>query len=500
MNSKPDSSPGPGHPSLSRRTFLRSASVGAAAVTFGPKSVWAQAPSNQLNVALVGCGEQGLAQLTAIKEMVTKGRVRLVAVADIWDYNREARANSFEKLTGCPKINRYTELAELLPKETSLDAVLIATPDFLHEPYTTMALKAGKAVYCEKMMSNTVEAARKMVQSQKETGKLCQIGHQRRSNPRYLRMKSEIIGDPAGAANNPTKKSLLGQITHAYAQWNREVKPSLGFPKKFPLKPEVLATFGYENMDQFRNWRWYKKFGGGPISDLGAHQIDLFNWIFGTTPISITANGGRDYYDGVSLMPDGTSVRPAYEHNDNSIITYEYNVNGKVIRCMYTVLTTTSSQGIFEKFMGVEGSVVISEDLKNNQVYRENTATWDGEEMMKAGILLGLPTAVHHKFWESPKPWWQEDKWLTKVGVKAGAVDARESKPSGAYELPEVLNKPPHAPHLENFFDCVQGGKNQTDLNCPVADAFKTTVTVLKTAEAIEQGKKIIFDPAEFTV
>ena len=86
-------------------------------------------------------------------------------------------------------------------------------------------------------MSNTVEAARKMVESQKETGKLCQIGHQRRSNPRYLRMKTEIIGDPSGTAKNLTGKSLLGEITHAYAQWNREVKPPLGYPEKKPGAP-----------------------------------------------------------------------------------------------------------------------------------------------------------------------------------------------------------------------------------------------------------------------
>jgi hypothetical protein len=107
---------------------------------------------------------------------------------------------------------------------------------------------------------------------------------------------------------------------------------------------------------------------------------------------------------------------------------------------------------------------------------------------------------VHHKFWESPKPWWQEDKWLTKVGVKAGAVDARESKAAGAYELPEVLNKLPHTPHIENFVKCCLEGKNQTDLNCPVADAYKTCVTVLKCNQAIAEKKTITFDPAEFTV
>ncbi len=497
----PTGNSAPGTPALSRRTFLRSAGVAGAAVTFGPKSVWAQAPSNQVNIAMVGCGEQGKAQCNAIRDLVTSGQVRVVAMCDVWEYNLNARANSYEKETKCPPINRYTDFEELLAKDGSnIDAVLIATPDYMHAPQTIMALKAGKHVYCEKMMSNSVEAARSMVQAQKDTGKLCQIGHQRRSNPRYLRLKAEIIGDPSGSAKNSTGKSLLGQLTHAYAQWNREVKEPLTVPKRYPIPDDILTKYGYDSAIQFRNWRWYKKFGGGPISDLGAHQIDLFNWLLGTTPVAISCTGGRDYYDGVGLMPDGTTVRPAFEHDDNVQVTYEYKVNDKVIRCMYTVLTTTSSQNIFEKFMGDQGSVVISEDLKNNQVYRENNALWDPEKMISEGTLAAIPGAVHHKFWESPRPWWQEDKWLTKVGVKAGAVDARESKATGAYELPEVLAKLPHTPHLENFFDCVRNSKNQTDLNCPVAEGYKTAVTVLKTSQAIAEGKKIIFDPAEFTV
>jgi hypothetical protein len=202
-----------------------------------------------------------------------------------------------------------------------------------------------------------------------------------------------------------------------------------------------------------------QKFGGGAISDLGAHQIDLFNWIFGTTPTSITATGGRDYFDGKGLMPDGQTIRPAYETDDNVIVTYEYNVNGRTVRCIYMVLTTTSSQASYEKFMGDQASVVISEDLKNNQVYRENTAIWDGQQLIDAGTLAAVPGAVHHKFWESPKPWWQEDKWLTKVGVKAGAVDARESKAAGAYELPESPQQTPPHPAYRKFRELLPGGE-----------------------------------------
>ena len=80
----------------------------------------------------------------------------------------------------------------MLEKEKGLDAVLIASPDFLHSPMTVDALSAGKHVYCEKLMSNTVEGARSMVKASQDSGNLLQIGHQRRQ-PRYLQLKRNLL-------------------------------------------------------------------------------------------------------------------------------------------------------------------------------------------------------------------------------------------------------------------------------------------------------------------
>ena len=105
----------------------------------------------------------------------------------------------------------------MLDKEKDLQAVIIATPDFWHSEHTVACLKAGLHVYCEKEMSNTLEGARKMVQAAKETGKLLQIGHQRRSNPRYLHCYNKLLKE-AG---------ILGRITTINGQWNRSVQPAM---------------------------------------------------------------------------------------------------------------------------------------------------------------------------------------------------------------------------------------------------------------------------------
>jgi predicted dehydrogenase len=332
------------------------------------------------------------------------------------------------------------------------------------------------------MMSNSVEAARSMVVTQKETGKLCQIGHQRRSNPRYLKVKNDIIN----------KEKLLGPITHCYAQWNRAIQNPmvLGWPKGKEISQDALTALGYPSMDEYRNWRWYKKYGGGPIADLGAHQIDLFSWIYGTTPTSIQAVGSNEFYD-------GKNGRPKFEHYDNVQMMYEYKLpEGRTAFASYQVLTTSSSQGIFEKFIGTDASVVIAENLSSNQLYKENNATWNGDDFVAKGLIKPLGNSIHHKFWEKPRPWYRPEKWLATEGV----VDVRESKPASAYELAEVLNKLPHTPHLENFFAVVARGGKQEELPCTVLSAYQTCVSVLKANQAIQEGRKIIFDPAEFTV
>src|ERR1039457_3451718 len=131
----------------------------------------------------------------------------------------------------------------MLSATPDLDAVIVATPDFMHAEHTIAALKAGKHVYCEKLMSNTVDGARSMVRAAREAGRLLQIGHQRRSNPRYIFARDKIVrGD-----------KLLGRVTNATAQWDRAVTEDLGFPAGQGVAEAVLNRYGYANLHEFRN-------------------------------------------------------------------------------------------------------------------------------------------------------------------------------------------------------------------------------------------------------
>ena len=128
-------------------------------------------------------------------------------------------------------------------------------------------------------------------------------------------------------------------------------------------------------MLQFRNWRWYKGLGGGPIVDLGSHQIDIFSWFLESNPISVMASGGTDYYD-----------KATHEWYDTVLAIYEYKTKQQTVRAFYQTITTNSSQGYFETFMGDKGTLQISESAGRGSVYRESSAPeWD--KWVKTGIL-----------------------------------------------------------------------------------------------------------------
>lgn len=450
---------------VSRRAFLSSGLRLGAAVLVAPHVLrGASGGTDTLNVALIGCGEEGRILLNAALKIPD---IRFVAVCDIWPYNRTYGERLLKKFGHDAR--PFEDYRELLATVPALDAVLVATPDFLHAEHTNAALRAGKHVYCEKLMANTVANARSMVHTARATGKLLQIGHQRRSNPRYLHARDKIIREGR----------LLGRITNLNGQWNRAVSADLGWPERHALPAAVLEKYGYANMHEFRNWRWFKKYAGGPISDLGAHQIDIYNWFLDATPVSLLAGGGADYYT-------------THEWHDNVMAIYEYATPAGPVRAFYEVLTTTSAGGGYhEYFMGDEGALKMSENPKYTSLFREARAPeWD--QWVERGYVrkpgTAAPDATPLKPWEKPRP---------KLGgpSKAATVDVRETAALDAWEMPVTLDQAIHQPHLENFFAAIRG---RATLNCPADVAFASCVTVLQVNEAVAARRQLTFTPADF--
>ncbi len=443
-----------------RRNFLKGAAVGAAFlpsfnilhaedVTIGPKD-------DQINVALIGFGAEARV-LSA--SLVRIPGVRVRCVCDIWRFQQQ-QAKSFFKNYGMP-IKTYEDYREMLDKEDkNIDAVVIATPDWMHCEHTCYCLRKGKHVYCEKEMSNKLEEAAEMCRVQQETGKLLQIGHQRRSNPRYRHCFENVV------------PNMLGRVTTAYAQWNRTLAPF--FAVKRPPKQEILTKYGYENPEQYLNWRWFYKYGGGSMVDLGSHQIDLFIWAWGVPPSSVTAIGGKDAF---------SPRRQAY---DRVMCLYEFQMpDGTKNEAYYQVISSNARGGFYEQFMGVNASLTIAEiSARGNTVQRE----------LRSG---GLTDQEWQKFidkgWILPS----EGDTIKKEVTKDIAVDTRISAQATGNALGVTMNKPAHMPHLENFFAaCRHGAK----LNCPAELAYESAVAVLAANVSADSHKTHYFKPEDFKV
>lgn len=442
---------------IDRRNFLHSAAGIGAGLVFSPISSGQKRSSKKpddINVALLGAGEQGRVLMNICLKIPG---IRFKAVCDIWTAYNQKRASGLLKKYRHEN-NAYVDYKEMLDKEKDLDAVIIATPDFWHADHTVDCLKAGLHVYCEKEMSNTLEGALRMVQAARQTGKLLQIGHQRRSNPRYIFCYEKLLKEA----------KLLGQITAVNGQWNRSVAPPRIVPRGKEIDTNTLTRYGYKSMQQYRNWRWYKGLGGGPIVDLGSHQIDIYNWFLDAYPQSVMASGRANYYD-----------KNTHEWYDTVMAVYEYQTPQGPVTAFYQTLSTNSGNGYYESFMGTEGTLLISEPQYRCGVYREGwveETKWD--KWVKKGYL-------------------KKDEGLNQPENKDAVGDLRPPSPKPAkYDILDTMgDKLYHQPHLQNFFESVRG---KATLNCPAEVGYETAVTVLKVNSAAEAGRKLDFEPAEF--
>ncbi|MBN2450890.1 MAG: Gfo/Idh/MocA family oxidoreductase [Lentisphaeria bacterium] len=440
---------------VNRREFVKSAVAMGAGAMMANRALSAEggAEGRVLNVGLLGAGTQGR---VLMDDCLSIPGIRFRAVCDIWSYSQRyasRRLKSQYKKDGHEdwgeSVNAYEDYREMLDKEKELDAVIVATPDFWHAEHAIACLKAGKDVYCEKEMSNTLENAAAMVKAAKETGRLLQIGHQRRSNPVYqyaLRMMRD--------------DKVCGRLTICYGQWNRGVQPKLEWPDRYEVEAATLKAFGFDSMEHFRNWRWYRKYSAGPIADLGSHQIDIFSWFLECDPSRVLAMGGSDYF-------------PDREWYEDVLCTYDYKTKAGSARAFYQVLNTNSYGHYFERFGGDGGAITISENPKKCYYVAE-----PGKELPP--YMSGIETVLVDGHQAVP---------LVTAISNMG--------PEGKAAMEAFQTKNVHQLHLENFFAAIRKG-DPKELNCDAAEAYKTAVAVLQVIPAVEAAGGVAFQAADF--
>ena len=384
-----------------------------------------------LSVALVGYGRRGEELLDALTRV---DDVHIAAVADIWPWRRDVAHNRMRARKR--DIRVYETLGELLAEEGErVDAVIVATPDWLHANHVAACLTAGKHVYCDGELASTGESARGLVRLARDKRLLIQGGHQRRSNPRYIHAFERVCRE----------HQALGRVTHAYAQWHRGLAPLRVMPQRLALSAEALTRHGYDGMEPFLNWEWHRRYGLGDAAARLGQKLDLLRWFWNAEVVSVSALAGYDVLN--RDTPD--SLMAIFTFRDQNL---------EIHRGYVQVLSSSSCGGEIEAFGGDRrASLACSENpiadnvISVGSTYAESFALEEYGTLLKQRILNLERTPVL----------WNET-W-------------RERMPQARLQMPVRLDKPVVQPHLENFVAAILGEVALTD---PPEQAFANLVVV----------------------
>jgi predicted dehydrogenase len=279
---------------FSRRDFLGASAVGAAALTHFPSVLKGAEPDRKLRIGLIGCGWYGMVD---VKAAFKAGGVEVVGLCDADSEHLQKSAEEVVKLQG-KRPSTFKKHEDLL-KEESLEAVIIASPPQWHALHLLAALQRGLDVYCEKPLSYDIREGRAMVDAVKKSGKVVQIGFQRRQSAAFKAVREYIQGGDAGRivcaeANihyTAGTKDPTPQEPPASLDWDLWCGPA----PKIPYSPQVGHM----------NWRLEKTTGHGHLVDWGIHLIDAARVILGEgAPTAVTASGGLYYLKGKITTPD----------------------------------------------------------------------------------------------------------------------------------------------------------------------------------------------------
>ena len=301
---------------MKRRSFLQKSSVLGASTLLASNQVWSAvhrpiSPNDKLQIGVIGCKGMGWANTNSMLKMED---VDLVAICDVDQSVIDQRLEDYAKLrTNKPTV--YKDYRELL-QNGDIDAVIVGTPDHWHCMPMVEAVQAGKHVYVEKPIANTIEECRLMVKAAAKSGKVVQVGQWQRSGPHY-RDAIDIV-----------RSGKLGNIrlvkVWAYQGWMEpvDVLPDEPVPEgvdyDFWLGPAPKRPF---NRNRFHfNFRWFWDYAGGLMTDWGVHEIDIALYAMQVeAPISVMASGGKlAYPDDASETPD--TLQTVYKYQDFSML------------------------------------------------------------------------------------------------------------------------------------------------------------------------------------
>ncbi|MBN2289466.1 MAG: Gfo/Idh/MocA family oxidoreductase [Candidatus Glassbacteria bacterium] len=380
---------------LSRRDFLKSGSamaVGAAslAAAGAPALLRGQNLNGRINVGVIGTGSRGcyLTRLMAEQEGVT-----VTDVCDIYPPHLQQGVQD----SGNDKVRAHEQWEKLVGQQ-DVDVVVVAPPLFLHVPCSVAALQAGKHVFSEKSMALNMKQLKQMMAAAGQSDRVYLVGYQSRMLDSFAEAKSLVQG------------GAFGKITQFYLHYDRNQtwRKELEDPK----------------WERVLNWRMYREYCGGILTELLTHQIDMMLDILGTMPVRGSCGGE------IILYKDGR------EHHD-SLMGYMEMEDG--VLGVVSGTFCNARWGSCWAIHGTHGTIEFMGDA-----FR---IFWEKETRHLQSV------GVQHKFTK------------VKLGQSLDVSDAPITEPDKLVDYRSATTRNASVKAVEHFFDCVRNGTR------PVMDA-----------------------------
>lgn len=285
-----------------RRTFLLGAG-GALAAHAAP-------PADQVVLGVIGSGSRGTFVMTVFQK---DAAVRVGAICDVYEPNLEKAASTAAQGGSKPKL--YRNYHELLA-DKDVQAVLIATPEHWHAQMVLDALAAGKDVYVEKPLCHTPEEGARLVEAEKKTKQIVQVGMQRRSYDLYQQGRDLVAAGRLG-----TVRMVRSWWLNNYLGGRQATKLDGPLDWEQWQGPAPRRAF---DANRFRQWRYYSDYSGGILADQGAHVFDGIHMLMGAGyPAAVNASAGEPHKAGVD-QPESVVAIAEYPEDFIGVFSINY--------------------------------------------------------------------------------------------------------------------------------------------------------------------------------
>lgn len=335
-----------------RRDFIKTTTaIGAgAALAFSPlgKVTAGVQAGKKVRLAFIGTGGRGQHLLEHLLTQQLTNEYDVVAFCDIYEPSIKKTEELCKRFSIQPKV--YRDHTQLI-KNSPVDGVVIATPLFAHAHIAIDCMKAGIHVLCEKSMARTLDEVKAMYDAHVETGSILLIGHQRLFSQRYLQAMDRI------------HEGELGTVGQIRASWHRNNNWRRKLPENAP------------QLERQINWRLYKEYSAGLLTELMSHQLQVSNWALQQTPVSVMATGSIRYWKDGREVPD--NVAAIFSYADGTQFVYDS-------------MTSNKKYGCEEQIMGDKATM----QLETNVLFAEKPPAAPGILQMVNDIEKGIFNAV----------------------------------------------------------------------------------------------------------